>query len=72
MRLISQNGFVDLPYEQVFVELSLDFVFATFEKRRLCMAQYSDEDEAAHQVWNMQLAYARGNKCYRFQEEVNK
>ena len=46
MRIISQNGKFDLPYENLAIFVEYENVIARFENERHLLAQYSSEEKA--------------------------
>lgn len=67
MRVISQDGMWDFPYEgAVFaVECSKVYVwFAFFSERSI--AEYRCEDDAIEEMCCMRKAYCTGEKIYKF------
>lgn len=46
MRVISQNGKFDLPYENLAIFVEYENVIARFENERYLLAQYSSETKA--------------------------
>jgi hypothetical protein len=46
MRVISQNGKFDLPYENLAIFIEYENVIARFENERYLLAQYSSEAKA--------------------------
>lgn len=52
MRLISQNGNVDLPYENTVLLHNMDYVVAQYDRKEYVMGKYSSE-EKAHKVMEM-------------------
>lgn len=46
MRVISQNGKFDLPYENLAIFVEYENVIARFENERYLLAQYSSEAKA--------------------------
>ena len=46
MRVISQNGKFDLPYENLAIFVEYENVIARFENERYLLGQYSSEEKA--------------------------
>lgn len=61
MRLISQDGMVDMPYERTTLQVDEGNIFAYADGLKWHMGHYSDEDTAMHEIGLMRLAYARGD-----------
>ena len=46
MRVISQHGNVDLPYEQIVVRSEMEYVMAVHEEKEYVLGKYSSDDKA--------------------------
>ena len=46
MRVISQRGNVDLPYEQIVVRSEMEYVMAVHKEKEYVLGKYSSDDKA--------------------------
>ena len=46
MRVISQHGNVDLPYEQIVVRSEMEYVMAVYKEKEYVLGKYSSDDKA--------------------------
>ena len=46
MRVISQSGNVDLPYEQIVVRSEMEYVMAVHKEKEYVLGKYSSDDKA--------------------------
>ena len=46
MRVISQHGNVDLPYEQIVVRSEMEYVMAVHKEKEYVLGKYSSDDKA--------------------------
>ena len=46
MRVISQHGNVDLPYEQIVVRIEMEYVMAVHKEKEYVLGKYSSDDKA--------------------------
>ena len=46
MRVISQRGNVDLPYEQIVVRIEMEYVMAVHKEKEYVLGKYSSDDKA--------------------------
>lgn len=46
MRVISQHGNVDLPYEQIVVRHEMEYVMAVHKEKEYVLGKYSSDDKA--------------------------
>lgn len=58
MRVISQNGKFDLPYENLAIFVEYENVIARFENERHLLAQYSSEAKAIKAMEMLRETYA--------------
>lgn len=58
MRVISQNGKIDLPYENLAIFIEYENVIARFENERYLLAQYSSEAKAIKAMEILRETYA--------------
>lgn len=58
MRVISQNGKFDLPYENLAIFVEYENVIARFENERHLLAQYSSEAKAIKAMEILRETYA--------------
>lgn len=59
MRVISQNGKFDLPYENLAIFVEYENVIARFENERYLLAQYSSEAKAIKAMEALREPYIR-------------
>ena len=57
MRIISQNGKFDLPYENLAIFVEYENVIARFENERYLLGQYSTEEKAQKAMDMLRTAY---------------
>lgn len=61
MRLISQDGYTDIPYEQFAITLdasaSCSIIWAVSDKTKFAMASYSTSAKALDALKQMRMAY---------------
>jgi hypothetical protein len=75
MRVISQHGNVDLPYEQVVVCHAMESVIALYNGEKYVLGKYSSKEKAYKAMKMLRIAYENnvfyhctaGSKCF---EEV--
>ena len=58
MRIISQNGKFDLPYENLAIFVEYENVIARFENERYLLGQYSSEEKAIKAMEMLRETYA--------------
>lgn len=58
MRVISQDGNFDLPYENLAIFVEYENVIARFENERHLLAQYSSEEKAIKAMEMLRETYA--------------
>lgn len=58
MRVISQNGKFDLPYENLAAFVEYENVIARFENERYLLGQYSSEEKAIKAMEMLRETYA--------------
>ena len=46
MRVISQHGNVDLPYEQIVVRIEMEYVMGVYKEKEYVLGKYSSDDKA--------------------------
>ena len=46
MRVISQNGNYDFPYEQIVVRIEMEYVMAVHKEKEYVLGKYSSDDKA--------------------------
>ena len=57
MRVISQHGNVDLPYEQIVVRSEMEYVMAVYKEKEYVLGKYSSEDKAVKAMEMLREAY---------------
>ena len=57
MRVISQHGNVDLPYEQIVVRSEMEYVMAVHKEKEYVLGKYSSDDKAIKVMEMLREAY---------------
>ena len=57
MRVISQHGNVDLPYEQIVVRSEMEYVMAVYKEKEYVLGKYSSDDKAYKAMEMLREAY---------------
>ena len=57
MRVISQHGNVDLPYEQIVVRIEMEYVMAVHKEKEYVLGKYSSDDKAYKAMEMLREAY---------------
>ena len=57
MRVISQHGNVDLPYEQIVVRIEMEYVMAVHKEKEYVLGKYSSDDKALKAMEMLREAY---------------
>ena len=57
MRVISQHGNVDLPYEQIVVRSEIEYVMAVYKEKEYVLGKYSSDDKAVKAMEMLREAY---------------
>lgn len=57
MRVISQHGNVDLPYEQIVVRSEMEYVMAVHKEKEYVLGKYSSDDKAIKAMEMLREAY---------------
>ena len=57
MRVISQHGNVDLPYEQIVVRSEMEYVMAVHKEKEYVLGKYSSDDKAVKAMEMLREAY---------------
>ena len=57
MRVISQHGNVDLPYEQIVVRIEMEYVMAVHKEKEYVLGKYSSDDKAVKAMEMLREAY---------------
>ena len=63
MRVISQSGNVDLPYEQIVVRSEMEYVMAVHKEKEYVLGKYSSDDKAFKAMEMLREAY-NNNEFY--------
>ena len=66
MRVVSQNGFIDVPYELTLFQLCNDGIIAMMAgctDETMIMARYSSKEKSAEAINMMREAYVDCNTC---------
>lgn len=75
MRVISQNGKFDLPYENLAIFVEYENVIARFENERHLLAQYSSEAKAIkamkmlREAWKFKTGIYHRNIIFQFPKD---
>ena len=57
MRVISQHGNVDLPYEQIVVRSEMEYVMAVHKEKEYVLGKFSSDDKAIKAMEMLREAY---------------
>ena len=57
MRVISQHGNVDLPYEQIVVRSEMEYVMAVHKEKEYVLGKYSSDDKVIKAMEMLREAY---------------
>lgn len=63
MRVISQRGNVDLPYEQIVVRSEMEYVMTVYKEKEYVLGKYSSDDKAIKAMEMLREAY-NNNEFY--------
>ena len=75
MRIISQNGKFDLPYENLAIFVEYENVIARFENERHLLGQYSSEAKAIkamemlRKAWKFETGIYHRNIIFQFPQD---
>ena len=70
MRVISQRGNVDLPYEQIVVRSEMEYVMAVYKEKEYVLGKYSSDDKAIKAMEMLREAY-NNNEFYHCTATTN-
>ena len=70
MRVISQRGNVDLPYEQIVVRSEMEYVMAVYKEKEYVLGKYSSDDKAVKAMEMLREAY-NNNEFYHCTATTN-
>lgn len=59
MRVISQRGNVDLPYEQIVVRHEMEYVMAVHKEKEYVLGKYSSDDKAVKAMEMLREQYRK-------------
>ena len=59
MRVISQRGNVDLPYEQIVVRSEMEYVMAVHKEKEYVLGKYSSDDKAVKVMKMLREQYGK-------------
>ena len=59
MRVISQNGNYDLPYEQIVVRSEMEYVMAVHKEKEYVLGKYSSDDKAIKAMEMLREQYGK-------------
>lgn len=69
MRIISQSGIIDLPYEQIMLIRNEGIIRAIINHDSYVIAEYSTSEQAKSEMWKLRIACQEGNlKVFQFEE----
>ena len=57
MRVISQRGNVDLPYEHIVIRHEMEYVMAVYKEKEYVLGKYSSDDKAVKAMEMLREAY---------------
>ena len=70
MRVISQHGGYDLPYEQIVVRNEMEYVMAVYKEKEYVLGKYSSEEKVAKAMAMLREAY-NNNEFYHHTATTN-
>lgn len=70
MRVISQHGGSDLPYEQIVVRNEMEYVMAVYKEKEYVLGKYSSEEKALRAMEMLREAY-NNNEFYHHTATTN-
>lgn len=70
MRVISQHGGSDLPYEQIVVRSEMEYVMAVYKEKEYVLGKYSSEEKAVKAMTMLREAY-NNNEFYHHTATTN-
>lgn len=70
MRVISQHGGSDLPYEQIVVRSEMEYVKAVYKEKEYVLGKYSSEEKAVKAMAMLREAY-NNNEFYHHTATTN-
>lgn len=65
MRVISQHGGSDLPYEQIVVRSEMEYVMAVYKEKEYVLGKYSSEEKAAKAMEMLRRSYENNEFYHR-------
>lgn len=65
MRVISQHGNVDLPYEQIVVCHAMESIIALYNGEKYVLGEYSSKEKAYKAMEMLRIAY-ENNEFYHY------
>ena len=63
MRIISQDGTIDLPYDRIVLKASQDELIAFYGSERFVLGKYETNRDATDAL--IKIVYASGNDCVK-------
>ena len=75
MRVISQRGNVDLPYEQIVVCSEMEYVMAVHKEKEYVLGKYSSDDKAVkamemlRKAWKFETGIYHRNIIFQFPKD---
>lgn len=70
MRVISQNGNYDFPYEHIVVRHEMEYVMAVHKEKEYVLGKYSSDDKAVKAMEMLREAY-NNNEFYHCTATTN-
>ena len=70
MRVISQRGNVDLPYEHIVIRHEMEYVMAVHKEKEYVLGKYSSDDKAYKAMEMLREAY-NNNEFYHCTATTN-
>lgn len=70
MRIISQNGRLDIPYKKALISMEDTMIYVRFEDMILLVAEYSCTEEAEHVLEVMRESYVDRFAYYKFPKSM--
>ena len=69
MRIISQNGAIDVPYEMAVVYVEYESIIAKVGDERYAMGNYSTEEKAIEVMEHLRRSYYLRGERYEFEKD---
>ena len=69
MRIISQSGRIDIPYEVAVVYVEYESIIAKVGDERYAMGNYSTEEKAIEVMEHLRISYYLRGERYEFEKD---